>query len=194
MDSLIFFSLLAATLDNNLGKPFTNSSDLFTSPHDTGVGEISPHRALHPGLVFETPTEDYLNFLCCYGYSEKNIKAMSKTKFKCPKASIEDLISNVNYPSISIGKLDRHGPIKTVKRTVTNVGPTNSTYTAIVRRPKGLIVKVDPKNIVFNGSTKRVSYNVSFFGKEARPGYNFGSVTWSDGRHHVRTVFSVNVE
>ncbi|KAK4796552.1 hypothetical protein SAY86_028878 [Trapa natans] len=186
--------MTTATVYNNMGKPLTNSSELFANPHEMGSGEISPYRALHPGLVFETTTEDYLDFLCYYGYSEKNIKSMSRTNFNCPKDSVDELISSINYPSISISKLDRHGPVKTVKRTVTNVGPTNSTYMASIHCPGGLMVKVDPERIVFNGSTKRASYNVSFYSKEEAPsGYSFGSLTWSDGRHHVRTVFSVNV-
>lgn len=193
LDRLTDYLILAATLDNNMGKTLTNSSEFPSNPHEMGVGEISPYRALHPGLVFETTSEDYLDFLCYYGYSEKNIKAMSKTNFNCPKDSVDELISNINYPSISISKLDKHGSVKTIRRTVTNVGPTNSTYIASIHSPPGLIVKVDPEKIMFDGSTKRVSYNVSFYGKEAPSGYNFGSLTWSDGRHQVRTVFSANV-
>ncbi|OWM78504.1 hypothetical protein CDL15_Pgr016228 [Punica granatum] len=186
--------MTTAIVDNNIGQPLTNSSGLFTNPHEMGVGEISPYGALHPGLVFETTTENYLHFLCYYGYSEKNIRAMSNTHFNCPKNSVDELISNINYPSISIGKLNRHGPVKNLRRTVTNVGPANSTYVASIHSPKGLTVKVDPETIAFNRSVRRVSYNVSFNGKEAPSGYSFGSVTWSDGRHFVRTIFSVNVE
>lgn len=85
-------------------KPVTNSSNYFANPHEMGVGEINPLRALYPGLVFETGVEDYIRFLCYYGYSQKNIRSMSKTNATCPKKSSEDLISNINYPSISTKK------------------------------------------------------------------------------------------
>lgn len=186
---------LAATIYNNMKMPLTNNSNYIANPHETGVGEINPIKALNPGLVFETTTENYLQFLCYYGYSEKNIRSMSKTKFNCPKLSDEELISNINYPSISIGKLGRHqAALKVIERTVTNVGPSNSTYIAKVNSPKGLVVTVTPEKIVFNKVVKRVAFQVSFNGMEAPKGYNFGSVTWFDGRHSVRVVFSVNVE
>ncbi|ONI21188.1 hypothetical protein PRUPE_2G051800 [Prunus persica] len=186
--------MTTATVFNNMKKPLTNSSNTFANPHEVGVGEINPLKALSPGLVFETTTENYLEFLCYYGYPEKNIRSMSNTKFICPKSSIDELISNVNYPSISISKLNRHQPAKTIQRTATNVAALNSTYIAKVHAPAGLIVKVLPEKLVFAEGVRRVSFQVSFYGKEAPRGYNFGSITWFDGRHSVRTVFSVNVE
>ncbi|XP_059434012.1 CO(2)-response secreted protease-like isoform X2 [Corylus avellana] len=186
--------MTTATVYNNIRKPLTNSTNNFANPHEMGVGEITPHKALNPGLVFETTTEDYLQFLCYYGYSEKNIRSLLNTNFNCPKNSIEELISNINYPSISIGKLSRHQTAKTVKRTVTNVGLSNTSYIAKLHAPAGLVVKVFPKKLAFLEGVKRLSYKVSFFGKEAPGGYNFGSLTWVDGRHSVRTVFTVNVE
>lgn len=178
-----------------MGKPLTNNSGSFASPHETGVGEIKPLKALNPGLVFETETKDYLRFLCYFGYSERNIRSMSKyTNFNCPRNSIDNLISNINYPSISISKLDRHSAAKIVKRTVTNVGLQNVTYISRVNAPSGLAVKVLPQKLVFVKGVKRISFRVSFYGKEAAGGYNFGSITWSDNRHSVQMIFAVNVQ
>ena len=175
-------------------KPLTNNSNYIANPHETGVGEINPIKALNPGLVFETTTENYLEFLCFYGYSEKNIRSMSNRKFNCPKLSVEELISSVNYPSISIRQLNRHQAAKVVERTVTNTGPSNSTYVAKVDSPPGLVVKVTPAKISFAKDKRKLAFQVSFYGKDAPKGYNFGSVTWFDGRHSVRVVFSVNVQ
>lgn len=184
----------AATMHDNMGKLMTNSTGNYANPHEMGAGEINPLKALNPGLVFQTTTKDYLRFLCYYGYSEKNIRSMSKTNFLCPKNSIDNLISNVNYPSISITNLDRHGPVRTVGRTATNVGSPNATYISRVNAPSGLAVKVFPEKLVFVKGVKRVSFRVSFYGKQASNGYNFGSITWSDNRHSVRMMFAVNVE
>lgn len=172
----------------------TNSSNLFSSPHEMGVGEIDPLRALNPGLVFKTELEDYLKFLCYYGYSKKNIRSMSKTNFNCPKNSSEDLISNINYPSISIKTLGRHQKAKVVTRTVTNVGPTNSTYIAKVQAPKGMVIKVIHNKLLFYGGIQKRSYQVLFYNNDAQSGYNFGSITWLDGKHYVHTIFGVNTK
>jgi len=190
----LFLFHSSATNYNNLRKPLTNSSNYIADPHEIGVGEINPLRALHPGLVFETTMEDYLRFLCYFGYSQNKVRSMSKTNFNCPKNSSEDLVSNINYPSVSISTLKRQQKPKVITRTVTNVGSLNATYTAKVRSPEGLVVKVIPNKLVFSEGVQRVTYKVSFYGKEANGGYNFGSLTWLDGHHYVHTVFAVKVE
>ncbi|EEF36839.1 Xylem serine proteinase 1 precursor, putative [Ricinus communis] len=186
--------MTTANIYNNMGKPLTNSSSSYSNPHEMGVGEINPLSALDPGLVFETTTEDYLQFLCYYGYSEKNIRSMSNTNFNCPRVSFDKLISNINYPSVSISKLDRHQPARTVKRIVTNVGSPNSTYVTTLQAPQGLEVKVTPKKLIFKEGVSRKSFKISFNGKMATKGYNYGSVTWVDGTHSVRLTFAVYVE
>lgn len=177
-----------------MGKPLTNSSGSFATPHETGVGEISPLKALNPGLVFETTSEDYLKFLCYSGSSEKTIRSMAKTNFKCPRKSSDNLISSINYPSISISRLDKTRGFRTITRSVTNVGLLNVTYTATAQAPLGLKVKVLPKTITFVENVRRVPFRVSFDGRGASTGYNFGSLTWSGGPYSVRMVFAVNVK
>ncbi|XP_042955066.1 CO(2)-response secreted protease-like isoform X1 [Carya illinoinensis] len=187
--------MTTATVHDNMGKPLTKGSGNPANPHEMGAGEISPLKALHPGLVFETTATDYLRFLCYYGYSERDIRSISNTNFSCPSNSIKDLISDINYPSISIANLSRNQTAaKTIQRTVTNVGLSNATYIAKVYAPVGLVVDVFPHKLVFLKGVTKLSYNVSFFGKEASSGYNFGSLTWFDGRHSVRTVFTVKVQ
>ena len=191
---VMFFYHSSATTYSNTRKPPTNSSNYFGNPHDMGAGEINPLRALNPGLVFETTAKDYLLFLCYYGYSQRNIRSMSKTNFSCPRNATEDPISNINYPSISIKMLNKHQGAKVIRRTVTNMGSLNATYTARVIAPEALVVKVFPNKLVFAEGIKRMSYEVSFYGKEAHSGYNLGSLTWLDGRHYVHNIFAVNVE
>ncbi|KAL5718967.1 hypothetical protein ACHQM5_011813 [Ranunculus cassubicifolius] len=185
--------MTTAIVSNNMGKPISNSSEAFSSPHETGAGEISPIKAISPGLVYETTTTDYLYFLCYYGYKEKIIQSVSGNNFSCPKTSTEDFISNLNYPSISISNLEGRGASRTIARTVTNVGPKNSTYIAKVDAPIGLGVSVLPNRLSFSRGSIRASYKVSFLDKGATKGYKFGSITWSDGRHFVRSIFAVNV-
>ncbi|KAJ4720460.1 Subtilisin-like protease [Melia azedarach] len=186
--------MTTASVYDNRGKRITNSSRNYANPHDIGAGEINPLRALNPGLVFTTSTTDYLRFLCFFGYPEKQILKVSKTKFNCPRKSTEKLISNINYPSISVSKLDSRGAVRTVIRTATNVGSPNATYMSTVNAPSGLSVKVFPEKLVFFQGVERLSFKVSFYSKQASSGYNFGSITWSDNQHSVRMVFAVDVE
>lgn len=178
-----------------MGGPLTSGLNDPPSPHEVGAGEIRPIRALDPGLVFKTTINDHLNFLCYLGYKQRSIRSLSNTNFSCPKNSSARLISNINYPTISIGGLNPHDGPKMVRRVVTNVGSSpNVTYVASVNSPKGLLVKVVPTKIVFTPKRRRASFRVFFDGKHAARGYKFGDVTWSDGSHIVRSVFAVNVE
>ncbi|PSS23915.1 CO(2)-response secreted protease [Actinidia chinensis var. chinensis] len=186
--------MTTATVSNNIGRPLTNSSNHTSNPHEIGAGEINPLKALDPGLVFETTPIDYLNFFCYYGISQKKIRVISQTNFSCPKHSSEDRISNINYPSISIGKLDRNQGAKIVRRTVTNVGSPNALYVSSVDAPPGLVVKIYPTKIAFSKNSRRASFRVLFQSKEASRGYNFGAITLSDDRHVVRIVFAVNID
>ncbi|WOK95929.1 CO(2)-response secreted protease-like isoform X2 [Canna indica] len=185
--------MTTAITTNNLGKPLTSNSGATASFHEMGAGEISPLRALSPGLVFETTAEDYLHFLCHYGYKNQAIRSISGTNFSCPSNSSPDLISSINYPSISIAKLESKQTMRAISRTVTNVGPPNSTYTATMDAPNGIKVKVSPERLTFTRRWMKASYQISFDAKSASKGYGYGSLTWSDGAHTVRTVFAVNV-
>ncbi|KAF7092884.1 LOW QUALITY PROTEIN: hypothetical protein CFC21_095335 [Triticum aestivum] len=187
--------MTTATVRNNLGQPVASSSGAVTTGHDMGAGEILPLRALSPGLVFDTTTRDYLNFLCYQGYEDKVIrKVTGDAQFTCPRgAPSPDLIAkSVNYPSISVPRLAAGKPFA-VSRTATNVGQSNATYAVTVEAPPGLLVKVSPKRLLFSRRWATASYEVSFAQAGARKGYAYGAVTWSDGVHSVRTPFAVNV-
>ncbi|XP_042407712.1 CO(2)-response secreted protease-like [Zingiber officinale] len=184
--------MTTATVTNNLGRPLTNHKLASASFHDMGAGEMSPLRALSPGLVFDTAIDDYLLFLCRYGYKDQAVRSISgRSNFSCPynAAASPDLISDINYPSISIAKLERK---QTVSRTVTNVGPPNATYTAAVDAPAGVTVQVSPARLSFSRRGAKASYAVAFEARGASKGYGYGSITWSDGAHAVHTVFAVN--
>ncbi|KAL2455995.1 CO(2)-response secreted protease [Abeliophyllum distichum] len=186
--------MTTASVSNNKGKLLTNSTDYYASPHEAGVGEITHLRALDPGLVFETTVQDYLYFLCYFGYKPKTLRSITNTNFSCPKSSTEKLISNINYPTISIASLKKNERIRKIKRVVTNVGSSNATYTCSVDAPPGLKVLVLPKMLHFSAGLSRAAFKTFFDGKEATKGYNYGVIKWLDGLHVVRVVFAVNVE
>uniref|UniRef100_A0A0C9QR38 TSA: Wollemia nobilis Ref_Wollemi_Transcript_13270_2450 transcribed RNA sequence n=1 Tax=Wollemia nobilis TaxID=56998 RepID=A0A0C9QR38_9CONI len=187
--------ITTATPVNNMGNPMTKDSDIVATPFDYGAGEVNPMAALQPGLVYETENEDYFHFLCNSGLDSKKIKAISgNDNYTCPSDSTGDLISNMNYPTIAISKLDLKGN-KSVIRTVANVSPDGeSTYKLSIAAPPGLNVKVSPDALTFSKATLKLSFNVTFTPVDgATKGYVFGSLTWDDGEHNVRTPFAINI-
>jgi len=68
--------MTSATVVNNRGGPLT---DLWTSggpatPFDYGAGHVVPEKARTPGLLYDISVLDYVNFLCAYGYTAKEVQ------------------------------------------------------------------------------------------------------------------------
>ncbi|KAF6174318.1 hypothetical protein GIB67_040811, partial [Kingdonia uniflora] len=188
--------MTTATEANNEKTPLTTDAGLMATPYDYGAGEINPTGTLQPGLIYEINTNEYLQFLCNYGYKLSTIKLISNTstEFDCPKESNTDLISELNYPSIAISKFDGKN-IKNITRTVTNVGADDETiYTASVKSLKELEVKVVPQTLQFTKRNKKLSYQVIFSSSSAIAGDLFGSITWSNGMYKVKSPFVVTSE
>ncbi|CAN6203647.1 unnamed protein product [Urochloa humidicola] len=190
--------MTTATQLNNAGAPATTDDGSPATPYDHGAGQVHPAAALDPGLVYEAGEGDYLAFLCNYGYDAAKIKLVAGATlgggFACAANATAALISDLNYPSIAVSGLGKAG--RTVARAVTNVGAAEEvTYTAAVAAPTGLEVKVTPNKLVFTKSVRRLAFQVSFsVGKDAaakKGAAMFGSVTWSDGKHLVRSPFVV---
>lgn len=201
--------MTTATTRNNHGKTIRSHSGVNATWHEMGSGEINPLGALNPGLVYQTSTLDYLQFLCYHGYKQKTIRSVSGVNsFACPTPSssffstgsssnlLQDFITSINYPSISIARLDtnRLGARKVISRTATNVGRTDSTYRVSVDAPEEIQVKVVPEKLIFSRMNRTASFEVSFQASSgADIGYRFGSLVWTDGVHLVRMVFAVNL-
>lgn len=187
--------MTTAIQTNNLGSPMTLDTGSIATPYDYGAGEISTNGALQPGLVYETSTTDYLNYLCSRGYNRSTIKNISTTVpdgFDCPKNSTVDYISNMNYPSIAVSEL-KGKESKKVTRTVTNVGGAGETvYTVSIDAPEEVDVKVIPDKLKFGKNNEKQSYQVIFtptvptLQKEVP-----GSITWTNGKYRVRSPFVV---
>eukprot|EP00253_Pinus_taeda_P032937 PITA_32937 len=184
--------MTTAIVRNNMGKFLTNAG----TPFDFGAGVVNPIGALQPGLVYETSTDDYFHFLCNYGLDTENIKLIAANKtYRCPSGAKVDLISNMNYPSIAISKLNIVNGSTIVSRSVTNISPDLApTYKVTIGAPPGLSVKVSPQILQFSQTSKKLSFDVVFKAtKVATKGYVFGTLVWSDGKHNVRTPFAVNL-
>ncbi|MQM04607.1 hypothetical protein Taro_037409 [Colocasia esculenta] len=191
--------MTTATHKNNAQGALTLDSGEPATPYDYGAGEVSPMAALRPGLVYETDTEDYLLFLCNYGYNTTTIKRISSSLpdvFECPRNASAAAISDLNYPSIAVSGFEGEGS-RTVNRALTNVGEEEeeTVYLPSVESPAELTVKVTPERLQFTKNSKKVAYQVAFSAAAASSSLDgdfFGSITWSNGKYKVRTPFVVS--
>ncbi|KAL0351729.1 UNVERIFIED_CONTAM: CO(2)-response secreted protease [Sesamum calycinum] len=179
---------------NNLHAPITTNTGSRATAYDIGAGEISLSGPLQPGLVYETETIDYIQFLCNTGYDTSKIKSIAPdvpNNFSCSSNSNSDAISDMNYPSIAITNL-KENESKTVNRTVTNVGEEDLTYTAIVEAPASMHVQVVPNVLQFTKNVKKLSFQVTFKLGTSSGDDLFGSITWSNEKYKVRSPFVVS--
>ncbi|MFC0624055.1 S8 family peptidase [Kribbella deserti] len=141
-------------------------------PFDFGAGHIVPNSAADPGLVYPAGFDDYRAFLRSQGLCTACFGATA-----APVIAATDF----NTPAITIRSL---AGVRTVTRTVRNVGPAG-TYTVSVAAPPGIDAVVSP-SVLSLGAGATASYQVSFTAKPDADmnAYAFGSLTWSDGAGH----------
>lgn len=156
------------------------------TPFSYGGGQINPNSAYDPGLVYNASSLDYTLFLCALGYNGSYLEVFTQEPFACP--SKIPSVSDLNYPSVAISDLTAR---RTIVRTVTNVGRAKRTYNLTVEEPFGVRVDVDTWQLVFRHKYEKKTFKLTFSPRHATNGYSFGSFTWSDGEHHVRSPLAI---
>ncbi|KAF3677154.1 Subtilisin-like protease SBT3.5 [Capsicum annuum] len=183
----------AGVKDPHSGLPIIAEGMPFkvADPFDFGSGLVNAHAANDPGLIYDMGAFDYILYLCSMGYKNSDISnIIDGGAASCPikRPSILD----VNLPSLTIPSLK--GTVN-VRRTVTNVGPENSKYEAIIEPPPGITIKVKPDTLIFNSDTEQISFTLTISPThEYNTAFEFGSLTWTDGVHQVRIPISVRTE
>jgi subtilisin family serine protease len=167
-------------------SPAAIKSALMTTGYETidgdefahGAGHVAPNLAVDPGLVYDSGIEDWRSFLKGQGLCNFCFAAPGQA------AAVAIDASDLNLASIAIGDL---AGVQAVTRTVTNVGPAG-TYNVSVAAPGGVDVTVSPSALTFATTGEKKSYTVTFTRTTAPfDAYVFGSLTWSDGTHSVRS-------
>ncbi|XP_062176479.1 subtilisin-like protease SBT1.6 [Alnus glutinosa] len=190
--------MTTASVVDNRARPMTEeSTGKPATPYDFGAGHLNLDRAMDPGLVFDITNDDYVNFLCAVGYGPKVIQVVTRIPANCPAK--RPAPENLNYPSIAalFSGASAVGPSrKTFVRTVTNVGPNRSVYVARVEAPKGVTVTVKPTTLAFTAGVTKRSFVVTVTADTRNlvlddSGAVFGSLSWSDGTHVVRSPIVV---
>jgi hypothetical protein len=162
-----------------LDGPGTDPAIIFRQ----GAGHVAPTAAADPGLVYDSDINDWLAFLCgaTNGVQPSVCASLSAAGYSFDT-------SDLNLASIAIGDL---AGVQTVRRTVTNVGKHTETYTASVTPMAGYTVMVEPASLTIKARRSK-TFTVTFTRTTAPLGaYAGAQLTWTDGRHHVRSPLVV---
>ncbi|XP_047979923.1 subtilisin-like protease SBT1.7 [Salvia hispanica] len=178
------------------GKPST--------PFGYGAGHVDPLSALHPGLVYDATTSNYVDFLCAIGYSSRMIKLVAKQEYQC-KAGVKYSVADLNYPSFAVPLETASGPrggggggssaLTFVKytRSLTNVGDPATYKASVSQETDSVTIKVQPEVLSFSAPNEKKTYTVTFAATSMPSGTSsFAHLEWSDGKHTVGSpiVFS----
>ncbi|KAL9391294.1 hypothetical protein Peur_015214 [Populus x canadensis] len=189
--------MTTANTFNNLNQPMTDeATGNVSSSYDLGAGHLNLDRAMDPGLVYDITNNDYVNFLCGIGYGPRVIQVITRSPVSCLEK--KPLPENLNYPSIAalLPSSAKGATSKAFIRTVTNVGQPDAVYRFTIQAPKGVTVTVKPPKLVFTEAMKKQSFIVTVTANTRNlmlddSGAVFGSISWSDGKHVVRSPILV---
>ncbi|KAK6155796.1 hypothetical protein DH2020_010044 [Rehmannia glutinosa] len=173
---------------DNTQNPLKDASTAaFSTPYDHGAGHINPLKALDPGLIYDIAAQDYFEFLCAQGLTSSELVVFSKFSNRTCRHTLGNA-GDLNYPAISaVYPENGNVTVLTLHRTVTNVGPPVSSYHVVLSPFKGASVKVEPTRLDFTGKRKKLTYKIIFTTRSRQTAPVFGSVTWKDGVHRVRS-------
>ncbi|KAG9450412.1 hypothetical protein H6P81_010377 [Aristolochia fimbriata] len=156
-----------------------------------GAGHINPLKAVNPGLVYNASQQDYVDFLCKQGYNTTTLRLVTGDSSSCT-GNATGKGWDLNYPSFALSVSDGQQVMGTFYRTVTNVGPGNSTYYVTVSAPSSIKVKVEPTVLAFSSTGENKSYRVTVTGGViSQVPIISGDITWKDGVHNVRSPLAV---
>lgn len=148
-------------------------------PWGQGAGHIAPSTAADPGLVYNLTDADYTRFLC--GVNSNSVAATV-----CQQSG-SIAAYNLNLPSLTAASV--LGSL-TLTRTVTNVGATTATYNATTTAT-GFTAEVTP-SVLTLGPGASASFTVRLTRTTAPlDTWAYGSLTWSDGTHTVRSPLTM---
>ncbi|KAJ8526852.1 hypothetical protein K7X08_029329 [Anisodus acutangulus] len=134
------------------GQPILDQRD---QPTDIfGAGHVNPSKANDPGLIYDIQPQNYIQYLCGLGYTNKKIGLVVQQTIKCSlQSSIPE--AKLNYPSFSIilGLQTQN-----YTRTVTNVSDASSPYVVNITQMQGVLIVVKPTILVFTKVNQHATY------------------------------------
>ncbi|WCJ26109.1 Subtilisin-like protease [Euphorbia peplus] len=174
------------------GQPIVDERLLPADVLATGAGHVNPSRAADPGLIYDIQPDDYIPYLCGLGYTDREVTYLLQRKVRCSEVkAIPE--AQLNYPSFSILFGNK---TQTVTRTVTNVGPANSTYAVTALPPIGVGLLVSPATLSFTEEKKTATYTLTFthISSELDKPFRQGFINWYSESHSVTSKILVLFE
>ena len=152
-------------------------------PWSQGAGFISPNKAIDPGLVYDMGKADYVRYQCL---TQKGLVPASD----CSSFGTLDQTYNLNLASITAGAMVG---TTVIRRTVTNVGTSNATYTAsAVMQSADIAATVSPSTLTLApGASAPFTITMTPSATAPKFTWEYGTLTWSDGTHNVRSPIQV---
>nr|GEW70143.1 subtilisin-like protease SBT5.3 [Tanacetum cinerariifolium] len=181
--------MTTATITDNTNNVIKNDDSTNANPFDFGSGHINPSAAINPGLIYDFSTNDLITFLCSYGASPAQLKNLTVAPVYCKNTPTPSY--NFNYPSIGVANMAGN---LSVYRTVTYIGQGPTTYYSNLQIIEGVKTSVYPDVMRFSKSGEKMTYRIDFVPyKSSNGSFEFGSLTWMNGFHRVRSPIAVNV-
>jgi subtilisin family serine protease len=182
--------LTTSDMVNSTGGSILNQDHEKASVYDTGAGHVNATRAADPGLVYDLSITDYAGYICWLLGDDGLATIVRNSSLSCKMLSkVKDV--QLNYPTITVPLTST--PF-TVNRTVTNVGPATSTYTAKVDAPKSLVVRVFPETLTFSRTGEKKTFSLTVrshvIGEEELVE---GSLRWVSEKHVVRSPIVASI-
>lgn len=160
-----------------------------------GAGLVNPLGALDPGLVYDMNETSYIQFLCREGINATVIATVvgSSEPIYCASLVAGRGREALNYPTMQLSLKRKNGTrVGVFARAVTNVGPAQSVYNAIVEAPEGVEIIVRPTTLVFSQSIQTQNFKVVVRAKPMASNQMVsGSLMWKSTRHAVRSPIVV---
>jgi len=158
-------------------------------PFDFGAGHVAPVAAFNPGLVYNAGFNDFLGFYCGSDARNDVFADPDATCGSLAAAGVPTTVEDLNYPTIGVGAL---AGVARVKRSVTNVLGTRTTFTAAVQNPPGLAVEVSPAALALApGETKTFTVTITNKTAAVNDTWRFGALTWTGGGASARSNIAV---
>ncbi|WOK99368.1 subtilisin-like protease SBT4.3 [Canna indica] len=157
-----------------------------------GAGQLNPVKAIDPGLIYDATARDYVQMLCDAGYNKSMIRIITGDE-RCCSASVGRSVRDLNYPSMAFHVKANEKFVGTFSRTVTNVGDNGcSKYAARIKADHRLNVVIYPKTLLFGRLFEKKEFTVTVSGGPLPVNSTASaSITWSDGKHSVRSAMVV---
>ncbi|KAL6280220.1 hypothetical protein ACE6H2_017101 [Prunus campanulata] len=182
--------MTTAEVENLAGSAIVDQTLFPADIFALGAGHVNPSKANDPGLIYDIQPEDYIPYLCGLNYTDEQIQVITQQTVNCSQVGAVPE-AQLNYPTFSIKTGSSETRTQYYTRTVTNVGPANSTYNLALVVPPKVDMSVNPLVLTFTEVNQKITYHVEFnahddAGKDGVP-FAEGYLRWVSDKHSVTT-------